>query len=107
MIGNFKGDDDMSLSKQLENEFDFYDNESPRIASISFYQRIIEDLTGHDVKGIAYNSDLEFIVVNFTNRYLPQLSINVTGDSLQACTCDVIRQTQAWIEEQRKKSQVD
>lgn len=97
----------MSISKSIESSFDFYDIESPRIASISFYQRIIEDLTGRDVMGIGYNSDLEFIVVNFTNKYLPQLSINVTGDSLQACTCDVIRQTQEWIERQRKKSQVD
>ena len=97
----------MSISKNIESSFDFYDNESPRIASVNFYQRIIEDLTGHDVLGIAYNSDAEFIIANFTNRYLPGLSINVKGDSLQACTCDVIRQTQAWIDEQRKKSQVD
>ena len=94
----------MSISKTIESSFDFYDIESPRLVSLKFYQRIIEDLTGHDVLGIAYNSDAEFIISNFTNRHLPELIINVTGDSLQACTCDVIRQTQAWIEEQRKKS---
>ena len=93
----------MSISKRIELSYDFYDNEGPRLMSLQFYQRIIEDLTGHDVLGIAYNSDAEFIIANFTNRYLPGLSINVTGDSLQACTCDVIRQTQAWIEEQRKE----
>lgn len=96
----------MSISKSIESSFDFYDIESPRLMSLRFYQRIIEDLTGHDVLGIAYNSDAEFVIANFTNRHLPGLSINVTGDSLQACTCDVIRQTQSWIEEQRKKSQV-
>lgn len=96
----------MSISKTIESSFDFYDNEGPRLMSLQFYQRIIEDLTGHDVLGIVYNSDLEFIITKFTNRYLPELSINVTGDSLQACTKDVIRQTQAWIDEQRKKSQV-
>lgn len=96
----------MSISKTIESSFDFYDNEGPRIASVNFYQRIIEDLTGHDVMGIGYNPEEEFFTVIFTGQYLPVLHINVTGDSLQACTCDVIRQTQAWIDEQRKKSQV-
>ena len=96
----------MSISKTIESSFDFYDIEGPRITSVNFYQRIIEDLTGHNVMGIGYNPEEEFFTVVFTGQYLPGLSINVTGDSLQACTCDVIRQTQAWIEEQRKKSQV-
>lgn len=96
----------MSMSKNIELSFDFFDNESPRIASVNFYQRIIEDLTGHNVMGIGYNPEEEFFTVVFTGQYLPELSINVTGDSLQACTCDVIRQTQSWIERQRKKSQV-
>lgn len=93
----------MSISKTIESSFDFFDIESPRLVSLRFYQRIIEDLTGHDVLGIAYNSDAEFIIANFTNGYLPGLSINVTGDSLQACTCDVIRQTQAWIERKQNE----
>lgn len=96
----------MSITKNIELSFDFFDNEGPRLISLKFYQRIIEDLTGHDVLGIAYNSDVEFIIVSFTNRHLPGLSINVTGDSLQTCTKDVIRQTQNWIDRQRKKSQV-
>ena len=96
----------MSISKNIESDFDFYDNEGPRLMSLQFYQRIIEDLTGHDVLGIAYNSDVEFIIVSFTNRHLPGLSINVAKDILQACTEDVIRQKQNWIDRQRKKSQV-
>lgn len=96
----------MSISKNIESDFDFYDIESPRLISLRFYQRIIEDLTGHDVMGIDYNPEKEFFTVVFNNQYLPQLCINVTGDSLQACTCDVIRQTQNWIDGQRKKSQV-
>lgn len=96
----------MSISKTIESSFDFFDIESPRKTSLKFYQRIIEDLTGNDVLSIAYNPYEECIIVIFTNLYLPRLIINVTGDSLQACTCDVIRQTQAWIDEQRKKSQV-
>lgn len=96
----------MSISKSIELDFDFYDNEGPRLMSLQFYQRIIEDLTGHDVLSIAYNSEEECIIAVFTNLYLPRLIINVRLDSLQACTCDVIRQTQAWIEEQRKKPQV-
>lgn len=93
----------MSISKSIELDFDFYDNEGPRLMSLQFYQRIIEDLTGHDVLSIAYNSEEECIIAVFTNLYLPRLIINVRLDSLQACTCDVIRQTQAWIEEQRKE----
>lgn len=93
----------MSISKSIELSYNFYDNEGPRLMSLQFYQRIIEDLTGHDVLSIAYNPEKECIIAVFTNLYLPRLIINVTGDSLQACTCDVIRQTQAWIEEQRKE----
>lgn len=97
----------MSISKSIEASFNFYDTESPRIASINFYQRIIEDLTGHVVMGIGYNHEKEFFTVAFVNPRLPKLDINVRWDSLRTCTCDVIRQTQAWIDEQRKKSQVD
>lgn len=96
----------MSISKNIESDFDYYDIESPRLMSLRFYQRIIEDLTGHDVVSIAYNPVEECIIAVFTNLYLPRLIINVAGDSLQACTCDVIKQTQSWIERQRKKSQV-
>lgn len=96
----------MSISKTIESSFGFYDIEGPRIASVNFYQRIIEDLTGNDVMGIGYNPEKEFFTVAFINPRLPKLFINVRWDSLQACTCDVIEQTQSWIEEQRKKSQV-
>lgn len=96
----------MSITRNIESSFDFYDNEGPRLMSLQFYQRIIEDLTGHDVLSIAYNPEKECIIAVFTNLYLPRLIINVTGDSLQTCTKDVIRQTQSWIERQRKKSQV-
>lgn len=97
----------MSISKNIESSFDFLDIESPRIASINFYQRIIEDLTGNDVMGIGYNNEEEIFTVVFINPSLPKLFIDVRwDDSLQACTCDVIEQTQSWIEEQRKKSQV-
>lgn len=93
----------MSITKNIESSFDFFDIESPRIASVNLYQRIIEDLTGHDVMGIGYNPEKEFFTVVFNNQYLPKLCINVTGDSLQACTKDVIRQTQNWIDGQRKE----
>lgn len=84
----------------------FFDSEGPRLASVNFYQRIIEDLTGEDVAGIGYNSEEEFFTVAFLNPRIPNLLINVRLDSLRACTRDVIRQTQSWIDEQRKKSQV-
>lgn len=94
----------MSLTNQVEKEFRFYDSEGPRLAGVNFYQRIIEDLTCHDVAGIGYNSEEEYFTVAFLNPRIPNLLINVRLDSLRACTCDVIRQTQAWIERQRKKS---
>lgn len=97
----------MSISENIELSYDLFDIEIPRTASINFYQRIIEDLTGYDVLSIVYNQDQECIIAVFTNLYLPRLIINVAGDSLPACTRDVIRQTQLWIERQRKKSQVD
>lgn len=96
----------MSISKNIESSFDFLDIESPRITSINFYQRIIEDLTGNDVMGIGYNNEEELFTVVFINPRLPKLFINVRWDDLQTCTCDVIRQTQAWVDEQEKKSQV-
>ena len=61
----------MSISKSIESSFDFYDIERPRIASINFYQRIIEDLTGNDVMGIGYNPEREFFTVVFINQYRP------------------------------------
>lgn len=97
----------MSISENIESSFGLFDNESPRIASVNFYQRVIEDLTGNDVMGIGYNPEDEYFTVAFLNPRIPNLLINVRWDSLQACTRDVIEQTQAWIERQRKKSQVD
>lgn len=79
--------------------------EGPRLASVNFYQRIIEDLTGEDVAGIDYNPEKEFFTVAFINPRLPKFFINVRWDSLQACTCDVIEQTQLWINRQRKEKQ--
>ncbi|MDU1176387.1 MAG: hypothetical protein E6987_02140 [Peptoniphilus harei] len=97
----------MSISKNIESSFDFLDIESPRIASINFYQRIIEDLTGNDVMGIGYNNEEEIFTVVFINPSLPKLFIDVRwDDSLQACTGNIIEQTQAWIEEQRKEKKL-
>ena len=97
----------MSISRNIESRFDFLDIESPRIASINFYQRIIEDLTGNDVMGIGYNNEEEIFTVVFINPSLPKLFIDVRwDDSLQACTGNIIEQTQAWIEEQRKEKKL-
>lgn len=97
----------MSISKNIESSFDFLDIESPRIASINFYQRIIEDLTGNDVMGIGYNNEEEIFTVVFINPSLPKLFIDVRwDDNLQACTGNIIEQTQAWIEEQRKEKKL-
>ena len=52
----------MSISENIELSYDLFDIEIPRTASINFYQRIIEDLTGYDVLSIVYNQDQECII---------------------------------------------
>lgn len=89
------------LSKILESQFDFYDEAGPRKASTEFYQRIIEDLLYEDVQEIIYHEKEELFEVNFINEHLPKLLINVSWDSISACTRDVVSQTLSYREKIR------
>ncbi|MFR8744157.1 MAG: hypothetical protein ACLVEW_02895 [Peptoniphilus sp.] len=89
------------ISRELESRFGYYDVAGPRKASITFYQRIIEDLLYEDVQEIFYHEKEEFFEVDFNNQYLPKLLINVRRDSISACTRDVISQTIRYLEKLR------
>lgn len=54
-------------------------------------------MTGHDIASIDYLESRELIVVKFMNPYREDLVINIHMDSIEACTCDVIRQTQDYV----------
>ncbi len=74
-----------------------------REASAEFYQRIIEDMTELEVATIYYDRNKEKFKFIFKERYAGDLEINVKLDGLQACTRDVIRQTQAHVERMKEK----
>lgn len=80
------------ISKAIEAKYDMHYIKSPRLESLPYWQRIIEDLTYLYVAKIDYNEGKEYLVVTFDN-YLPKLLINIRLDSLQACTRDVITRT--------------
>lgn len=80
------------ISKAIEAKYDMYDIKGPRLESLPYWQRIIEDLTYKYVERIEYNEEKEYLVVTFDD-YSPKLLINIRLDSLQACTRDVITRT--------------
>lgn len=80
------------ISKAIEAKYDMYDIKGPRLESLPYWQRIIEDLTYQYVAKIDYNEEKEYLVVTFDD-YSPKLLINIRLDSLQACTRDVITRT--------------
>ena len=80
------------ISKAIEAKYDMYDIKGPRLESLPYWQRIIEDLTYQYVLRMDYNEEKEYLVVTFDD-YSPKLLINIRLDSLQACTRDVISRT--------------
>lgn len=80
------------ISKAIEAKYDMYDIKGPRLESLPYWQRIIEDLTYKYVERMEYNEEKEYLVVTFDD-YSPKLLINIRLDSLQACTRDVITRT--------------
>lgn len=89
----------MSISERIENR-NFPNSESghhkARIESWPFFTRLIEDLTFSEVIGVNYNKENEELTFALVN-YDKVLRVNVYGDSLQACTRDIVMQTQAFI----------
>lgn len=85
------------ISKAIEAKYDMYDIKGPRLESLPYWQRIIEDLTYQYVLRMDYNEEKEYLVVTFDD-YSPKLLINIRLDSLQACTRDVISRTIEYID---------
>ncbi len=95
------------ISKNLEKREFRKDKENghheAREASAEFYQRIIEDVTGLEVSTIYYDRNKENFKFVFKERYAGDLEIDVELDSLQACTRDVIRRTEAHVKRMKEK----
>lgn len=64
---------------------------------LAFWWKIIEHLTRNRVMYLLYNDEHEIISVEWADKHLTRLAINVCGDDIKACTRDVIEQTQTWL----------
>lgn len=84
------------ISRKLENKYGI-DIHTPRIESLEYWHRLIEDVTNLDILNVQYNVEKEFLRVNFCNK--KKLLINIHLDSLSVCTLDILRQTKTWCEE--------
>lgn len=89
----------MNISKDIERKF-FLDIESghhrARKVSMRFFIRLVEDLTYSEVIDYDYDQEKEVLTFKLTN-YDSALRVDIYGDSLQACTRDIVMQTQAFI----------
>ena len=68
-----------------------------RRKKLPFFKTLIYDMTGYDIASIDYLESRELIVVKFKDAYREDLVINIHMDSIEVCTCDVIRQTQDYL----------
>lgn len=72
-------------------------DDAERRKKLPFFETLIFDLTGYDIESIDYLESEELIVVKFMDSYKEDLIINIRMDNIEACTCDVIRQTQDYL----------
>lgn len=72
-------------------------DDAERRRKLPFFKTLIYDITGYDIASIDYLESRELIVVKFMDPYREDLVINIHMDSIEACTCDVIRQTQDYL----------
>ena len=88
----------MNISKDIERKYlDSEDgHHEARLESLPFFTRLVEDLTYSDVIDFHYYEEPEVMVFVLTN-YDKVLRVDIYGDSLQACTRDIVMQTQAFI----------
>lgn len=95
----------MSVSKRIESKY-FSDIETghhkARIESLPFFARLVEDLTYSEVIDYHYYEEAEVLVFVLAN-YDKVLRIDIDGDSLQACTRDIVVKTQAFISVKKRK----
>lgn len=73
-------------------------DDAERRKKLPFFKTLIYDMTGYDIASIDYLESRELIVVKFMDPYREDLVINIHMDSIEACTCDVIRQTINYVE---------
>lgn len=73
-------------------------DDAKRWKKLPFFKTLIYDMTGYDIASIDYLESRELIVVKFMNPCRKDLVINIHMDSIEACTCDVIRQTINYVE---------
>lgn len=73
-------------------------DDAERRKKLPFFKTLIYDMTGYDIASIDYLESRELIVVKFMNPCRKDLVINIHMDSIEACTCDVIRQTINYVE---------
>lgn len=89
----------MIISKDIESKY-FSDIEDghhkARKESMKFFIRLVEDLTYSEVIDFDYDKENEVLTFMLAN-YDSALRVNILGDSLQACTRDIVEQTQAFI----------
>lgn len=72
-------------------------DDAERRKKLPFFKTLIYDMIDYDIASIDYLESRELIVVKFMNPYREDLVINIHMDSIKACTCDVIRQTQDYL----------
>lgn len=72
-------------------------DDAERRKKLPFFKTLIYDITGYDIASIDYLESRELIIVKFMDPYREDLVINIHMDSIEACTCDVIRQTQDYL----------
>ena len=73
-------------------------DDAERRKKLPFFKTLIYDMTGYDIASIDYLESRELIVVKFMDPYREDLVINIHMDSIEACTCEVIRHTINYVE---------
>ena len=72
-------------------------DDAERRKKLPFFKTLIYDMTGYDIASIDYLESRELIVVKFMDSYKEDLIINIRMDNIEACTRDVIMQTQDYL----------
>ncbi len=90
--------------KRFSEAFGYHE---AREASIPFYKRLVEDLTYWNVEIVIYDRKKESYRFIFRSAFAEDLYINVFWLSLAACTCEVVLQTQEYIERMREKNPLE
>jgi hypothetical protein len=72
--------------------------EAERRKKLIYFRTLIYYVTGYDIASIDYFEPRKQIIVRFKDACREVLFINIHTDSIEACTCEVIRQTINYVE---------